>query len=150
MELLSRNVFDVTDFPPGALLLERKKMKTFDHRLNDSWWALRVALGMMPIVSGVDKYVNKLTDWRDVPEPLLVEDNSGEHSHFYAPGRYCGDCSWSYCVEPVDQDRELCCDALVDCDCSESDDDGMPYDLAMRDLEDCGGCVCALAAYDRP
>jgi hypothetical protein len=50
MELVSRNVFDVTDFPPGALLLERKKMKTFDHRLNDSWWALGVALGMMPIV----------------------------------------------------------------------------------------------------
>ena len=63
MELVFRNVFGVTDFPPGTLLLEREKMKTFDHRLNDSWWALRVALGMMPIVSGVDKYFNKLTDW---------------------------------------------------------------------------------------
>jgi uncharacterized membrane protein YphA (DoxX/SURF4 family) len=57
-------------------------MKTFDHRLNESWWALRVALGMMPIVSGVDKFVNKLTDWGDVPEPLRDEDDSGEHSHF--------------------------------------------------------------------
>jgi len=38
-------------------------MKTFDHRLNDSWWALRIALGLMPIVSGVDKFFNKLTDW---------------------------------------------------------------------------------------
>jgi uncharacterized membrane protein YphA (DoxX/SURF4 family) len=38
-------------------------MKTFDHRLNDSWWALRIALGVMPIVSGIDKYFNKLTDW---------------------------------------------------------------------------------------
>ncbi len=38
-------------------------MKTFDHRLNDSWWALRVALGLMPIVAGIDKYFNKLADW---------------------------------------------------------------------------------------
>ena len=38
-------------------------MKTFDHRLNDSWWALRIALGLMPIIAGVDKYFNKLADW---------------------------------------------------------------------------------------
>jgi uncharacterized membrane protein YphA (DoxX/SURF4 family) len=38
-------------------------MNTFDHRLNDSWWALRIALGVMPIVSGVDKFFNKLADW---------------------------------------------------------------------------------------
>ena len=38
-------------------------MKPFDHRLNDSWWALRIALGLMPIVSGVDKFFNKLADW---------------------------------------------------------------------------------------
>ena len=87
MELVFRNVFGVTDLPPGTLLLEREKMKTFDYRLNDSWWALRVALGMMPIVSGVDKYVNKLRDWGDVPEPSLNEDDSGEHSHVL--------CSWS-------------------------------------------------------
>lgn len=63
MELTFRNVFGVTDFPPGTLLLEKEKMKTFDHRLNDSWWALRIALGVMPIIAGVDKYFNKLTDW---------------------------------------------------------------------------------------
>jgi uncharacterized membrane protein YphA (DoxX/SURF4 family) len=38
-------------------------MKTFDKRLNDCWWALRIALGVMPIVSGIDKYFNKLADW---------------------------------------------------------------------------------------
>jgi uncharacterized membrane protein YphA (DoxX/SURF4 family) len=38
-------------------------MKTFDRRLNSSWWALRIALGLMPIIAGVDKYFNKLTDW---------------------------------------------------------------------------------------
>jgi uncharacterized membrane protein YphA (DoxX/SURF4 family) len=38
-------------------------MKIFDHRLNVSWWALRIALGLMPIIAGVDKYFNKLADW---------------------------------------------------------------------------------------
>ena len=38
-------------------------MKPFDHRLNTSWWALRIALGLMPIISGLDKYFNKLADW---------------------------------------------------------------------------------------
>jgi len=38
-------------------------MKTFDHRLNDSWWALRLALGLMPITAGIDKYFSNLADW---------------------------------------------------------------------------------------
>lgn len=38
-------------------------MLAFDHRLNVSWWALRISLGLMPIISGVDKYFNKLSDW---------------------------------------------------------------------------------------
>jgi uncharacterized membrane protein YphA (DoxX/SURF4 family) len=38
-------------------------MKTFNKRLNASWWALRIALGVMPILSGIDKYFNKLDDW---------------------------------------------------------------------------------------
>jgi hypothetical protein len=46
----------------GTLQHEELKMKTFDHRLNASWWALRIALGLMPIVAGLDKYFNKLAD----------------------------------------------------------------------------------------
>jgi len=38
-------------------------MKTPNHRVNVSWWALRIALGLMPIIAGLDKYFNKLTDW---------------------------------------------------------------------------------------
>lgn len=34
-----------------------------NHRVNVSWWALRIALGVMPIVAGLDKFFNKLTDW---------------------------------------------------------------------------------------
>jgi uncharacterized membrane protein YphA (DoxX/SURF4 family) len=38
-------------------------MKNFDHRLNQSWWALRITLGVVPIVAGLDKYFNLLTNW---------------------------------------------------------------------------------------
>ena len=48
-------------------------MKTFDHRLNTSWWALRIALGLMPIISGLDKYFNKLADWGMYLSPLATK-----------------------------------------------------------------------------
>lgn len=38
-------------------------MKTPNDRVNVSWWALKIALGLMPIIAGLDKYFNKLTDW---------------------------------------------------------------------------------------
>jgi uncharacterized membrane protein YphA (DoxX/SURF4 family) len=38
-------------------------MKSFDHRLDVSWWALRIALGLMGVIAGIDKFFNKLTDW---------------------------------------------------------------------------------------
>jgi uncharacterized membrane protein YphA (DoxX/SURF4 family) len=38
-------------------------MKRFDHRLDVSWWALRIALGLMGVVAGIDKFFNKLADW---------------------------------------------------------------------------------------
>ena len=32
-------------------------MTTFDRRLNFSWWALRIGLGVGPIITGIDKYI---------------------------------------------------------------------------------------------
>mgnify|MGYP001602416179 CR=1 FL=1 len=48
-------------------------MKTFDHRLNVSWWTLRIALGLMPIASGVDKYFDRLADWGMYLSPLATK-----------------------------------------------------------------------------
>jgi hypothetical protein len=45
-------------------------MAAFDQRLNLSWWALRIGLGVGPIVTGIDKYFNKLTDWTMYLSPL--------------------------------------------------------------------------------
>ena len=38
-------------------------MTKFNKRLNASWWALRIALGVVPILAGIDKYFNRLADW---------------------------------------------------------------------------------------
>lgn len=35
----------------------------FPERLRISWWALRIALGVVPIVAGIDKYFNRLAEW---------------------------------------------------------------------------------------
>jgi uncharacterized membrane protein YphA (DoxX/SURF4 family) len=48
-------------------------MTTFDKRLNTSWWALRIALSVVPIVSGIDKYFNKLTDWGMYLSPYVAK-----------------------------------------------------------------------------
>ena len=48
-------------------------MTGFDDRLNISWWALRLALGVAPIIAGIDKYFNKLTDWGMYLSPLATK-----------------------------------------------------------------------------
>lgn len=48
-------------------------MATFDKRLNVSWWTLRIALGVVPILSGFDKYFNRLADWGMYLSPLVTK-----------------------------------------------------------------------------
>ena len=47
-------------------------MNAFDSRLNVSWWALKLGLGLGPIIAGIDKYFNKLTDWTMYLSPLAT------------------------------------------------------------------------------
>jgi hypothetical protein len=46
---------------------------TFDHRLKVSWWALKIGLGVGPIVTGIDKFFNKLTDWTMYLSPAATK-----------------------------------------------------------------------------
>ena len=48
-------------------------MKDFDNRLNVAWWALKIGLGVGPIITGIDKYFNKLTDWGMYPSPIVTK-----------------------------------------------------------------------------
>ena len=45
-------------------------MTDFDNRLNVGWWALRIGLGVGPIITGIDKYFDKLADWGMYLSPL--------------------------------------------------------------------------------
>ena len=48
-------------------------MKDFDNHLNVGWWALRIGLGIGPIITGIDKYFNKLADWGMYLSPLATK-----------------------------------------------------------------------------
>jgi len=48
-------------------------MKEFDERLNAAWWALRIGLGLGPILAGIDKYFNILADWTMYLNPLATK-----------------------------------------------------------------------------
>ncbi|PYT47726.1 MAG: hypothetical protein DMG44_17325 [Acidobacteria bacterium] len=48
-------------------------MTDFDDRLNAGWWALRIGLGAGPIITGIDKYFNKLTDWGMYLSPVVTK-----------------------------------------------------------------------------
>jgi uncharacterized membrane protein YphA (DoxX/SURF4 family) len=40
-------------------------------RLDVTWWALRILFGAVPIVAGLDKFFNLLTNWEAYLNPLL-------------------------------------------------------------------------------
>jgi len=47
-------------------------MKGFDNHLNRAWWALKIGLGVGPIITGTDKYFDKLADWGMYLSPLAT------------------------------------------------------------------------------
>jgi uncharacterized membrane protein YphA (DoxX/SURF4 family) len=48
-------------------------MADFDEHLNTAWWVLRIGLGVGPIITGIDKYFNKLADWGMYLSPLATK-----------------------------------------------------------------------------
>jgi hypothetical protein len=57
-------------------------MTGFDSRLNTAWWALRIGLGVGPILTGLDKYFNILTDWSMYLSPLATKITHLQSSTF--------------------------------------------------------------------
>jgi uncharacterized membrane protein YphA (DoxX/SURF4 family) len=43
-----------------------------DHRTGNAYWALRLVFGLVPIVAGLDKFTNLLTDWQQYLAPVAV------------------------------------------------------------------------------
>ena len=44
-----------------------------DKRLDSAWWALRIGLGVVPFLAGLDKFFNVLTDWSMYLSPVAVD-----------------------------------------------------------------------------
>ena len=40
-------------------------------RLTSSWWTLKIALGLVALLTGLDKFFNVLTNWTDYANPSL-------------------------------------------------------------------------------
>lgn len=47
-------------------------MKESDPQLNAAWWALRIGLGVGPILAGIDKYFNILANWEIYLSPIAT------------------------------------------------------------------------------
>ena len=43
-----------------------------DHKTETAYWALRITFGVIPIVAGLDKFTNLLTDWAGYLSPFAV------------------------------------------------------------------------------
>lgn len=48
-------------------------MSAFEKKLDTAWWALRIALGLGPMIAGLDKFFNKLADWQMYLSPLATK-----------------------------------------------------------------------------
>lgn len=44
-----------------------------DTTIDKSWWTLRLTYGLVPIVAGLDKFTNLLTDWTHYLNPLATK-----------------------------------------------------------------------------
>jgi uncharacterized membrane protein YphA (DoxX/SURF4 family) len=46
-------------------------MLTAKDNLNSAWWALRIGLGVVPFLAGLDKFFNLLTNWEMYLSPQM-------------------------------------------------------------------------------
>ena len=123
-------------------------MTGFDKRLDWAWWALRIGLGVGPIITGLDKFFNKLADWGMYLSPLatkIVPVSATTFMHVVGVVEIVAGLivlsRWtkigSYIV--MLWLLGIAVNLLTT---------GMFYDLAMRDVGDCYWSVCAVAALD--
>ena len=44
-----------------------------DRQVASTWWSLKIALGAGPILAGLDKFFNVLTNWTDYLNPVALQ-----------------------------------------------------------------------------
>jgi uncharacterized membrane protein YphA (DoxX/SURF4 family) len=58
--------------PIQSEMRNEKEKQIMNQRLNSSWWALRIGLGVAPFLAGLDKFFNLLTNWKLYLNPLAL------------------------------------------------------------------------------
>jgi uncharacterized membrane protein YphA (DoxX/SURF4 family) len=53
-----------------------------DPNVKSSWWILRLTVGIVPIIAGLDKFTNFLCDWKSYLSPTALDVIGASH----APG----------------------------------------------------------------
>ena len=48
-------------------------MRDHDSKENSIWWTLRLTFGLVPIIAGLDKFTNILTNWSHYLSPLALK-----------------------------------------------------------------------------
>jgi uncharacterized membrane protein YphA (DoxX/SURF4 family) len=72
-ELAGRAFVTIDDWENSMRSGGGKMLKTkFDVRLGKTWWALRLLFAVVPMVAGLDKFFNLLTDWTRYLNPLAT------------------------------------------------------------------------------
>jgi uncharacterized membrane protein YphA (DoxX/SURF4 family) len=44
-----------------------------DQKINQAWWTLRLIFGVVPVVAGLDKFLNLLTSWEQYLSPIALQ-----------------------------------------------------------------------------
>ena len=44
-----------------------------DQKINQAWWMLRLVFGVVPVVAGLDKFFNLLTNWEQYLSPIALQ-----------------------------------------------------------------------------
>src|SRR5689334_16298003 len=60
------------DWSGPAVGPQPRRHVMLDQRLTTPWWTLRLAYGLVPIVAGLDKFTNLLTDWTQYLSPTMA------------------------------------------------------------------------------
>jgi uncharacterized membrane protein YphA (DoxX/SURF4 family) len=44
-----------------------------EQKINQAWWTLRLVFGVIPVVAGLDKFLNLLTNWEQYLSPIALQ-----------------------------------------------------------------------------
>src|SRR3954467_2658364 len=66
-------MLDPAALAAGGRMAETIQTVETEDRTNTVWWTLRLVFGLVPIVAGLDKFTNLLTNWEHYLAPAFAK-----------------------------------------------------------------------------